>query len=346
MRQALARRLAGASAAGVAVAAAAHRCLAEDNGRFSGLPAHLKGQQFVPNTPYPDWDTDWDHRKFTVANVAAALGIACPSSPSALAHAIRKAYAEPGPSQRSAKMVDAMIEEHAADLDGLLVRAGTAARGVNRHLILVRHGQYEEGHSDDSLQILTPLGRQQAEATGKRIAEFLASPNPAAPARFVRVHCSTMARARETADIIAAQLPEGGFERLEADPLLVEGAPPAHNLPSPMYDPVHVHTSLMEAAFRSLFHRLPLATAPASPDAPRPQQYDVIVCHANVIRYTTLRALQLPPEAWFRCHPKNCSITHLRLRADGEVDLFAYGDAGHLSIDDNTFGMARRYPFG
>jgi hypothetical protein len=54
---------------------------------------------------------------------------------------------------------------------------------------------------------------------------------------------------------------------------------------------------------------------------------------------------RLPPEAWFRVHPKNGSITHLRISAAGEVDLFSFGDAGFLTIDENTFNMSSRYPF-
>ena len=119
----------------------------------------------------------------------------------------------------------------------------------------------------------------------------------------------------------------------------------------------------MEAAYRALFQRLPLARSaaaeatserqaaekrPAEGDEQKPpprHEYDIVVCHANVIRYFTLRALQLPPEAWFRLHPKNGSITHLRVNAAGECDLFTLGDVGYMSVDENAFNMAARYPF-
>lgn len=35
-----------------------------------------------------------------------------------------------------------------------------------RHLILIRHGQYEEWHSDSDKKVLTELGRKQAMETG------------------------------------------------------------------------------------------------------------------------------------------------------------------------------------
>ena len=47
--------------------------------------------------------------------------------------------------------------------------------GPSRHLILIRHGQYDETSRDDAKRILTPLGREQAEATGKRLAELIAA---------------------------------------------------------------------------------------------------------------------------------------------------------------------------
>ena len=39
--------------------------------------------------------------------------------------------------------------------------------------VQVRHGQYVEGGRDDSTQVLTDLGRLQAELTGKRLAGYL-----------------------------------------------------------------------------------------------------------------------------------------------------------------------------
>ena len=39
--------------------------------------------------------------------------------------------------------------------------------GVTRHIILIRHGQYDETHKEDERRILTPLGREQADLTGK-----------------------------------------------------------------------------------------------------------------------------------------------------------------------------------
>ena len=68
-------------------------------------------------------------------------------------------------------------------------------------------------------------------------------------------------------------------------------------------------------------------------------EYEIVVCHMNVIRYFFLRALQLPPEAWLRCGGHNGSMTILKVDpASGRVGLRCFGDFGHLSLDETTFG--------
>ena len=42
------------------------------------------------------------------------------------------------------------------------------ASTASRHLILIRHGQYEHWHKDSEKKVLTELGRQQASATGEK----------------------------------------------------------------------------------------------------------------------------------------------------------------------------------
>ena len=65
---------------------------------------------------------------------------------------------------------------------------------------------------------------------------------------------------------------------------------------------------------------------------------EIYVCHANVIRFFALRALQLPPEGWLRLCTMNCSVTHVTISPDGKVSLRSLGDTGHLSVDEVTFG--------
>ena len=65
----------------------------------------------------------------------------------------------------------------------------------------------------------------------------------------------------------------------------------------------------IEGAFRALFWRAEYAQ--------RADSVDVVCCHANVIRYFVMRALQLPPEAWLRVSLTHASITLLQVRSSG-----------------------------
>jgi serine/threonine-protein phosphatase PGAM5 len=247
--------------------------------------------------------------------------------------------------------------------------------GPSRHLILVRHGQYDESHKEDNLRILTPLGRQQAEATGRRLAELVA-----AGVRIKAVHVSDMARAQETAQIIKKHLP--GVEATAPNPNLNEGRP-AHvcpggrpGKPRMSVKSVARDSPRIEAAFHTHFYRSdPLALAadapaPAEKSAEAPaalggtwawepgcaeastgeeervaqrHEYEVVVAHGNVIRYFVCRALQIPPEAWLRFSTFNCSLTYLTVRPSGSVSCRSIGDVGHLEADQITFSGHHGY---
>eukprot|EP00658_Telonema_sp_P-2_P041119 TRINITY_DN29400_c0_g1_i1.p2 TRINITY_DN29400_c0_g1~~TRINITY_DN29400_c0_g1_i1.p2 ORF type:complete len:146 (-),score=24.23 TRINITY_DN29400_c0_g1_i1:330-767(-) len=120
--------------------------------------------------------------------------------------------------------------------------------------------------------------------------------------------------------------------RSPPDPLLDEGRP-YHNIPARKYRPDGARDfERVEAAFQKYFHRS--GTAP-SPDGGH--EFEIIVCHANVIRYLVCRALQLPPEAWLRMSTFNCSLTYLVIRPSGNVSLRALGDVGHLDPELVSF---------
>ena len=96
---------------------------------------------------------------------------------------------------------------------------------ATRHLILVRHGQYNLNGENDLSRILTPLGRDQANHAGLRLKE-LGLP-------YTRIIQSTMTRARETAQIISQHLPNLPVDSCD---FIREGAPIQ---PEP---PVHFYT--------------------------------------------------------------------------------------------------------
>lgn len=233
--------------------------------------------------------------------------------------------------------------------------------GITRHIILIRHGQYDETHKEDEKRLLTPLGRSQAKYTGKRLQEIILGVNEKfGPCNVKVVHVSNMARAKETADIIYSQLkPESGVAvpRTEPDPTLNEGRP-CHYIPTATisesgikkFDEQHPR---IESAFQKYFYRADPPPPPSNSNSETEEgattkdkkkvnekhEFEIIVCHANVIRYFFCRALQLPPEAWLRLCTFNCSLTYFTIRPTGTVSCRMLGDIGHLPYDHCSFSM-------
>ncbi|KAM7311262.1 serine/threonine-protein phosphatase Pgam5, mitochondrial isoform X1, partial [Ixodes scapularis] len=112
--------------------------------------------------------------------------------------------------------------------------------------------------------------RKQADVTGQRLKQLNVP--------FSRMVFSTMARATETARII-----HGHFEHLPLEPceLIREGAPIPPEPPSGAWKPeakvFFTDGARIEAGFRKYFYR-------ASPSQAE-DSHEIIVCHANVIRY-------------------------------------------------------------
>jgi serine/threonine-protein phosphatase PGAM5 len=229
--------------------------------------------------------------------------------------------------------------------------------GVCRHVILVRHGQYEETSEEDSDRRLTALGKMQARRTGQRLAELMRGgyhdypptesrpnredhhcSNRAQPAPISRIFVSDLTRAKETAAIILEELQEVNpkllLESPDAD--LNEAWPPAPIIPiRPDIDEKDQHyqqadESAMERAYKRYFYR-------GEPGVEPRDEFIIVVGHANVNRYLFLRALQLPPCAWLRMSTFNCSLTYLLIRPNGYVSARLLGDVGHMPYDETTF---------
>ncbi|XP_072044683.1 serine/threonine-protein phosphatase PGAM5, mitochondrial-like isoform X2 [Amphiura filiformis] len=185
---------------------------------------------------------------------------------------------------------------------------------ANRHIFMIRHGHYNVDGETDEQRVLTALGQEQAELTGLRLKE-LSFP-------FTIMTNSSMSRAIQTADIIAKSLPD--VPRDVCD-MLREGAPIPPEPPIGHWKPelkFFEDGARIEAAFRKYFHR-------ADPDQAK-DSYELLVCHANVIRYFVCRVMQFPPEAWLRISLHHGSITWVTIRPSGRVTLRTLGDTGHM----------------
>ncbi|XP_051279361.1 serine/threonine-protein phosphatase PGAM5, mitochondrial isoform X1 [Dicentrarchus labrax] len=255
--------------------------------RFTVLQAAQPAWTPASHTPAPtghSWDFNWDKR-----------------DPSTLTNGKKKETATEDPSSEQ----------------------DNGKPKATRNILLIRHSQYNLSGNSDKERILTPLGREQAELTGKRLAALGLKYD-------VLVH-SSMARATETAHIISKHLPGPGVELLSCD-LLREGAPIEPVPPVTHWKPdavqYHEDGARIEAAFRRYIHR-------ADPKQ-KEDSYEIIVCHANVIRYFVCRALQFPAEGWLRMGLNNGSITWLTIRPSGRVALRTLGDSGFMPPDKLT----------
>ncbi|SPQ95230.1 unnamed protein product (mitochondrion) [Plasmodiophora brassicae] len=182
-----------------------------------------------------------------------------------------------------------------------------------RHILLIRHGQYvySPDVDDDAERVLTD---------------------------FDRIWVSTMTRAKETADIIKDCLPE--CPPMEFSDMLREGCP-CEPIPTPLtYSPseseLFLESARAEAGYRMIFHRPNPAQSAGGEQLPQ-QTYEVVVAHGNLIRFWTLRAMQLDGHAWLRFGIHNCSLTWITIFDDGKVSVRAVGDSGHLPPVDATF---------
>ena len=88
-----------------------------------------------------------------------------------------------------------------------------------------------ERREEDEYRKLTPLGREQAIKTGKRLVEIakgsvnFRKDHFNGPCSVKAIHVSNMARAKETASLIAEQFENKNIKVQQPDPLLNEALP-------------------------------------------------------------------------------------------------------------------------
>jgi hypothetical protein len=97
-------------------------------------------------------------------------------------------------------------------------------RSPNKHqathqIVLIRHGQYVHEPENDAENVLTELGRKQADLTGRRLKELI-NTGIVLPVRSV--YYSTMKRATETGQLVIPHIPAGA--NIEPCSMIREGA--------------------------------------------------------------------------------------------------------------------------
>jgi serine/threonine-protein phosphatase PGAM5 len=218
---------------------------------------------------------------------------------------------------------------------------------AQRHLYLIRHGQ-KDSLSETATQGdngLTPLGREQTERTAQRLS--------ALPVDII--HLSTLRRAAETAEIIAAQLLG---TPLRPSHLLRECIP---YLPPDFIAWHHSHKELFEnkqaanipqrytpwldlwpsgvarEEIEQGFEQADLAFNKYFRAARGRDRHEVIVTHGNILRYFMVRILHAPLDAWTLTEMFNCGISEILIESNGNMILISHNDVGHLPYNMRTY---------
>lgn len=193
-----------------------------------------------------------------------------------------------------------------------------------RTIHLIRHGQYHSKTDNELNGSLTDLGREQAALVG---AVLIDTP-------LTQIHCSSLRRAQETADIISQSIP--GI-RTSSTELLWELIPtiPAHledyfqalSLQNPEFSAEKVPENRLkaDAAFSQFF-------VPAGSESDN----IAIVCHGNLIRYLVCQALAIDPDRWSNMFINHCSLTRILVEDDHNMVLISYNETGHLPLHMRT----------
>ncbi|CAF1223179.1 unnamed protein product [Rotaria sp. Silwood1] len=194
--------------------------------------------------------------------------------------------------------------------------------GWPRHYYLIRHGQYFDNARTLNDMKLTLLGKEQLEYTGKRLNQM--------NIKFDRLIHSGMVRAYESAIIINQQF-DSKLELIE-DKNLSEGLPVAP-IPYAGISQRDVDAfgdrARIDAAFTKYFHR--------SQKNQYKETHDIIVFHANILRYFICKIMQFPIQAWLRITLNHGSITQIAILSDGSVLLKSVGDSGFIPANKVTF---------
>ena len=202
---------------------------------------------------------------------------------------------------------------------GLALAADVPRAGTGIHYVyFIRHGIYDRDSTTDAVtgNGLNALGHEQARLLGVRLA--------ALPVHAATLVSSNLRRARETAEDIGAKLglaPSQDSLLRECSPTSVRADYNASHTP----DDIARCDARMAAAWERYLT--------PSPDADR---HDILVCHANVIRWMVSRALG-EPSHWSAMEIAHASLTILAVHPDGTVRLVTFSDVGHLPLADQTW---------
>ena len=182
---------------------------------------------------------------------------------------------------------------------------------MTRYLYLARHGEAVDEESG-----LTATGREQARLLGRRMA--------AVP--LAAIHHSPLARAAETASLVAAAHPDA--VPMHSCDLVGDHVPP---LGSAALPPAFARW-LAEVPEAERATGAALATAAVERFAVPADSvtHELIVTHSFVIAWFVVHALGAPAERWLGQNHCNCALTAIRYPPWRPPALMVVNDQTHL----------------
>ncbi|MFZ4814168.1 MAG: histidine phosphatase family protein [Phototrophicaceae bacterium] len=187
---------------------------------------------------------------------------------------------------------------------------------AERHITLIRHGDYDKSATDIGGGDLTPTGIEQAE----RVAQALVEQYP-----VTAIYSSTLRRAISTAHIIAIAQHKVGFSQDENLCEAVFHIPPKDEAYFAQFK--DLGSEAITAQRIRVAHAYQTYVVAASTQT---DEHDVLVAHGNIIRYFVVRAMNAPIDLWTQMDIYNGGITRLLVREDGQVKLVTHNEIGHL----------------
>jgi broad specificity phosphatase PhoE len=193
---------------------------------------------------------------------------------------------------------------------------------------LVRHGEYQldeikkldrnltrEQHYKLHVKEggLTSVGKKQVELTAQRLSSLPIS----------AIHCSSFRRTSETAKIIAKEFcgiyPRKSRLLWECVPSIPKAFAQHEHFKYISIKDVTQWREQADEAFERYFK-----------SARGKDKHEIIVSHANLIRYLVCLVLQVQTGAWFNLVIDNCGISEIRIETNDRMKLVSYNDVGHL----------------
>ena len=188
-----------------------------------------------------------------------------------------------------------------------------------RTIVLIRHGEYEHGDESADEGHLDTLGKQQSRLVAARLDGW--------PIEFDSIQASTLNRARETGEIIARWFPD--LELTLHDD--IRECTMATRRQDMMEDLEPGEAEECEATLEGALERI---FVPATKGR---DEFDIVVCHGNIIRWVVTKVLEVDPLAWLQMSVANCSITVVQVRTDGSMKLISFADSGHIPYEMTSY---------